>query len=121
MTVDEVLDKIKEWRRLVVNGVSINLDHLMLSECETLAAEVERLQAIVDKLPTTLDGVPLVPGMAIYYGPKDYSHCEVDAICSSGLLNMHGVGWDGETTNSWKQSCDFGYSTREAAEKARKA
>lgn len=58
MTVDEVLSRIKEWRRLVVNGVSINLDHLMLSECETLAAEIEQLRTIVAKLPT-VDGVAM--------------------------------------------------------------
>ena len=32
-----------------------------------LEAELERLRAIVDKLPRTADGVPVVPGMEVYY------------------------------------------------------
>jgi len=31
------------------------------------ADEIERLQAIIDKLPKTADGVPVVPGMTVYY------------------------------------------------------
>ena len=30
-------------------------------------AEIERLTAIIDKLPKTADGVPVVPGMTVYY------------------------------------------------------
>ena len=39
----------------------------MDAEIRKQAAEIERLRAIVDKLPRTADGVPVVPGMEVYY------------------------------------------------------
>ena len=74
------------------------------------ADEIERLRAIVDRLPTTADGVPIVPGMAIY---------QIDgspAIVSG--YDWHGDWWEIELEHDRFLPADECYSTREAAEKA---
>lgn len=83
--------------------------------------EIDRLRRLEKALPKTADGVPIVPGMPLYYPPKSYSHCEVLAVHTDKTISMRGVGWNGDTWNEWHQVGDYGYSTREAAEEAEKA
>jgi hypothetical protein len=83
-------------------------------ECCKLPTEIERLLAIVAKLPKTADGVPVVPGMRVWW------------VCNRAIWagTVDGVTCDqvwlipdeGEHWGTWSPSdC---YSTREAAEKA---
>lgn len=80
------------------------------SECRDLqeraAVEIERLQAIVDRLPKTADGVPVAFHQELWYFDRD---------SDNPIRLMHT-----RTLSYWKivESC---YSTREAAESARKA
>ena len=82
---------------------------------KALEDEIERLQAIVDKLPKTADGVPVVPGMAVFYSCKDFGPIrltvadyvdwtEYGPLC----FGTHGGVCHG-------QYADTCYSTREAA------
>ncbi len=71
------------------------------AEWERTQAETERLQAIVDRLPRTADGVPVIPG--------------VDAV----WVNHYWLGTF-ETKEWTPEFSHVYYSTREAAEKARK-
>lgn len=67
------------------------------------ADEIERLRAIVDRLPKTADGVPIYPGMTVWalIPGLEISDAEVQVVGIGGV---------------WR----YCYSTREAAEKARK-
>lgn len=73
-----------------------------------LKAEIERLRAIVDKLPRTADGVPITPGMIVYYAARGQvwdemaSEMFISARCSC------------PTPERWSW-----YSTPEAAKAAR--
>ena len=70
---------------------------------EIVLAEIERLQAIVDKLPTTADGVPIVPGMRVYF------RC---SACNGAIESMVPIN-----SVSDRMSKTF-YSTHKAAEAA---
>ena len=63
---------------------------------ERVAVHIAELEAIVDKLPKTADGVPVVPGMELWF------------------VNEHGKASMGVTTPTFGQVSRF-YSTREAA------
>ena len=81
---------------------------------QELAAAIRTVLGLLAKLPKTEDGVPVVPGMYLYYPPKNYSHCVVDAV-RVGCVDMHSVDWDGEILNVWRMyKGSFGYSTRAA-------
>lgn len=70
--------------------------------------KIADLQAIVDKLPKTADGVPVVPEMDLYY-PASWGMCE------SYTAMVRWVG-DNPVGSGFADS----YSTREAAQAARK-
>ena len=75
----------------------------------TSKSETERLQAIVDKLPKTVDCVPVIPGLDEVW--VIMADCVVprQTIVTSSMVGWR-IRW-GDIEN--------GYSTREAAEKAR--
>lgn len=73
-------------------------------------AEIERLRAIVERLPKTADGVPVTPGMAYWFEYMD-TPGEFGQLHASEIYNCNGD----VVFNTY---C---YSTREAAEAARKA
>ena len=79
-------------------------------------AEIERLRGIVHKLPRTADGVPVVPGMPVWYywgQRKEIRMFRVSDVCDSFLRHYGKHGPGGE-------HADVCYSTIEAAEAARK-
>lgn len=73
-------------------------------------AERDRLQAIVDLMPKTADGVPVVPGMMLYYPVRGHT----GVIQDEALVGIP-TDWD----EAWTD-CDECYSTKEAAEAAAK-
>jgi hypothetical protein len=76
---------------------------------------IRRLQAIVDRLPKTADGVPVIPWMSDLY-----VHVKPFGVLV-GLWNEH-LSLTVETPEgSYSYYAPEMYSTREAAEKARKA
>jgi len=88
-------------------------------------ADVERLQAIVDRLPKTADGVPLVPGMTVFIPHPHPSNLITERV----VLAPYGTlacltkepahsGCCESATHRQAREC---YSTRKAAEAARKA
>ena len=85
-------------------------------ELRKAADEIDRMQAIVDRLPKTADGVPM------YVGMKVWVRCENRpdvAFRSFTILDI-----DGQTVGDvFSRLVKFEdcYSTREAAEKARKS
>ena len=85
-------------------------------------AENDRLQAIVDKLPKTADGVPVAPGMTVYFC-RDGSPHIVGAFHEwSSDPDEYEVGdavpcWNEEKRYSARCLGDC-YSTRKAAEAA---
>jgi len=77
---------------------------------------VERLRAIVEKLPKTADGVPVVPGMVIW--PPEFIEDEQGATVKIiARDNLTGDMLEHGTSLLWIGKC---YSTREAAEAARR-
>jgi hypothetical protein len=74
----------------------------------------ERLRAIVDRLPKTANGVPIVPGMDVWF-PSPTPHCvAVWRVESDGIMDtvFHG--------HAYRKCCGGEtYSTREAAEAAK--
>jgi len=99
-----VLIRQLEYHAAIVRSRKPELSSLL----KQAAAEIERLQAIVDELPKTADGVPVVPGMAVYR--RDIGQAHV-SVFSMGEVHFSG----GPTTHV--DSC---YSTREAAESKEK-
>jgi len=97
---------------------AVNFARHFRSERDEARAEIERLQAIVERLPKTADGVPVYPGMQVWYhseclpgsvtGPWVVVHFN-DAI-SVALRQSPGV----MTSRLLRRS----FSTREAAEAA---
>lgn len=83
-----------------------------------LRVRLAESEAIVAKLPKTKDGVPVVPGVRIYYPVESYDCCEVEAVRVDSV-DMLGIGLDGQPFNQWRQTKPDGYSTREAAEAAK--
>ena len=100
---------------------------IAVKEYRHLRAKIERLQEIVAKLPKTADGVPVVPGQAIWYwleknngdvaSPAEARQATspILACCKIYCFNPTSVmsdmdGWIGHR---------FCYSTREAAEAAK--
>jgi len=75
--------------------------------------EIERLRAIVDRLPKTADGMPITPGMKVWFQRSRNHGWEVTAELVGGywdtFKDWHCIDFDG-------QRC---FSTREAAEAAR--
>ena len=71
------------------------------------ADEIERLRAIVDKLPKTADGVPVVPGMKLFF------LCPFENRITSDQVFQDRPEVGGMTIEV--SNC---YSTREAAEAA---
>jgi hypothetical protein len=75
---------------------------------DCLRRQLSTLQAIVDKLPKTADGVPVVPGMTLWYWSKKHGPQRLEAVmrttdgCNDFDLNIE----------------SFLHSTREAAEAA---
>ena len=67
-------------------------------------AELRRLRAIVDKLPVTADGVPVYHGMKAWYPGDNESGTVTFHVCAEGGFSAIAA-------------C---YSTREAADAARK-
>lgn len=77
---------------------------------EQLETEIARLREIVDKLPKTADGVPVVPGMKVYY-----------AIVKEDLRVRDIYASRINSSSPTRFSCWSSiYSTREAAEAAAK-
>ncbi len=56
--------------------------------CREIAAELDRLQAIVAKLPVTADGVPVMPGMKVFY-----DICGVISVMRVDSVELHGERW----------------------------
>lgn len=87
-------------------------------------AELERLQAIVDQLPKTIDGVPVLPGMVLWYVSFSLaSRVEVVSLDDLGsdwpatVRKAISASDSSGSTFRWHvQGC---YSSREAAEAAR--
>src|SRR5690554_6157274 len=84
---------------------------------DELIAENTKLRAIVDKLPKTADGVPVVPGMALYPlhplpGVEDDHGIATIGVYDPATMEhlVHGYG------EFRTGAC---YSTREAAEAAK--
>ena len=79
------------------------------------ADEIERLQATVDWLPKTADGVPIMPGMYLWYAhtsPIDRERCVYGVRCVNVDSRVaHMVGGQDTTTHTF-------YSTQAAAEAA---
>lgn len=86
---------------------------VLQSRVERREAEIDRLRAIVAKLPVTADGVPVVPGMTVYYadpnGDDDWFPRVATMQAQMALENLiyANPGWEDV------------YSTREAAEAMR--
>jgi len=81
-----------------------------------LLRRAQAAEALVDKLPQTADGVPVVPGMTVWWVRND----EVWHGIVAGATSI--VVWvkpdKGDLAEAWQPGgC---YSTREAAEAARK-
>lgn len=79
------------------------------------AAELRRLQATVDRLPKTADGVAIVPGDSVFLWDNQ-------TLFAVGVLTT-GCGGEmlfGESASTRLRRGHEVYSTREAAEKARK-
>jgi len=91
----------------------------------TAAADlIERQQRVIDALPTTADGVPVVPGMTLY----EVFHWNGKAQSEPHELpRITGFSVDGDGqissvmfTNGFSSALGWLYSTRAAAEKARR-
>lgn len=78
-------------------------------------SRADRLQAIVDRLPKTADGVPIVPGMKVWFQRSRNHGWEVTAELVGGYYQSNGdwscIDFDGDGARD--------YSTREAAEAAK--
>lgn len=92
----------------------------MEADRQELEAQLSAAQAIIDKLPKTADGVPVVPGMKVWWS---HSNGNIDdaEVCE---LRDGGCGviiWD-EATGRLAHHLEYVacYSTREAAETAQK-
>jgi len=84
------------------------------AENRRLQDEIERLLAVVDRLPKTGDGVSMYPGIPVWqWCNGEYSSFLVTWINVDGSR----VG----TNTGWTRTPSELYSSREAAEKARKA
>jgi len=77
--------------------------------------EIERLRATLDWLPKTADGVPIMPGMYVWYAhtsPIDRERCVYGVRCVNVDSRVaHMVGGQDTTTHKF-------YSTQSAAEAA---
>lgn len=87
-----------------------------------LEAERERLEAIIDKLPKTADGVPVTPGLTVFYSYGDIvafpmrvqefsEWCVMDGVATAFAEGRH----EDVFHLFYTTEC---YSTREAAEAA---
>lgn len=43
----------------------------LIRQVEQIKAKNDKLQKVVDKLPTTKDGVPIVPGLRVFWSSRD--------------------------------------------------
>ncbi len=91
------------------------------SDVRQLISEIERLQAIVDKLPRTADGAPVAPGMDVYFCGMDDPRSMRTETIDSVAWTWKGVWlcWRDSPLKPGRMPSDC-YSTREAAEAARK-
>lgn len=102
-----------KWKEFC-NGKWVKADEaaleirLLQEQIEQLRSDVERLQAVVDRIEKTADGVPAVEGDTIFVILEHDGTIQEDVVGASHAecYNEYGVS-----------EC---YSTREAAEKARK-
>lgn len=83
---------------------------LSREEVGRLRDEVERLTAMLDKLPKTADGVPIVPGMRVYYPMGGKRAGEIDEAWINANLNIASAQPKSAGRYCW-------YSTRQAAER----
>ena len=110
-----------------------NLDAKFIEKTHTVlpraVAEIRRLRAIIAKLPVTADGVPVVPGMAVWLPGGGQYPGEVESVgCGNALLVNDSIKWPhpplglgGEDSQYSVRDGDELYSTREAAEAAKEA
>lgn len=70
------------------------------------------LRVVVDKLPKTADGVPIVPGMKVYYPLMGNRRGEIEGSYIDNHLHV------GTQSSNSKPSDYCWYSTREAAKEA---
>jgi hypothetical protein len=94
------------------------MDHLKagLSACKV---ERDKFKAIVDKLPATADGVPVVPGMAVWTPVGMFNGPEAGPRKHYGLVILDDSELLGEVDEYvWTFYAKSCYSTREAAEAA---
>ncbi len=107
MIRDDVVDVIAE-------DAARNCDIAMITLCRSY----RQLRNIVDKLPETADGVPIVPGMRVFY----CGQCGITDTCAVAVeeTRIRGTGY-GERYLGHIISADQCYSTREAESRGRSA
>lgn len=101
----------------VNTDVDLELAAALRNSLPSILSDLSRLaelEAIVDKLPKTADGVPVMPGMTVFFTTG--KGCSVNGIVqhvtSACCGNTSGAG-----LHWWRSTSDC-YSTREAAEAA---
>lgn len=108
LTTTELIKFLKEKSQYQSDGASVN--YLRLID------EIERLSAIVEKLPKTADGVPVVPGMELFWTGDGFSEEKRQQV-QSGLVR--GVFGNNVNIGGSAFSPHSRYSTRELAETAK--
>lgn len=96
-----------------------------------LEAEVERLRAVVDQLPRTADGVPILPGIRLWWIERNNPPRFPPTIETAVVESLHPEDWENrftfgssgptEQTKRWFVEPNRSYSTREVAEAAKEA